>query len=168
MAGIAAVPARGQGLEDPCGSRRLMDDPLDVSGVWYGRYFASSAEVEENSFIAHLAELGGDVTGTITEPDTTGMEEVRRAFVEGSRAGARLSFTKQYDPAGALAHAVAYSGTISEDGAEVSGEWRFSGYYGSFVMNREQFTADELEDEAAVEADLVLMHGPRGSISRPF
>ena len=136
-----------------------MGDPHDVSGVWYGRYFAGSAEVEENSFIAHLEEVAGEVSGTITEPDTTGMEDVRRAFVDGSRIGTQLRFTKQYDPAGALAHSVAYAGTISEDGSEVTGEWRFSGYHGSFVMNRETFAAEELEEEAAVDEDIVIVMG---------
>ncbi|MCP3729228.1 hypothetical protein M9978_02200 [Sphingomonas sp. MG17] len=134
-----------------------MDDPHDVSGVWYGRYFAGSAEVEENSFIAHLEELVGEVSGTITEPDTTGQDEVRRAFVDGSRMASQLKFTKQYDPAGALAHSVAYAGTISGDGTEVTGEWRFSGYHGSFVMNREKFTADELDEQAAVDEDIVIV-----------
>mgnify|MGYP003583958865 FL=1 len=133
-----------------------MNDPQDVTGVWYGRYFASSAGVEENSFIAHLDEMTGDVSGTITEPDTTGMEEVRRAFVDGDRMGSRLRFMKQYDPAGPLAHSVAYAGTISDDGTEVTGEWRFSGYHGSFVMNRETFRAEELDEEAAVDEDIVI------------
>lgn len=134
----------------------MITDPQDVTGVWYGRYFASSAEVEENSFIAHLDELGGEVSGTITEPDTTGIEEIRRAFVDGDRSGSRLRFTKQYDPAGALAHLVAYAGTISDDGTEVTGEWRFSGYHGSFVMNREAFGVEELDEEAAVDEDIVI------------
>ena len=133
-----------------------MNDPQDVTGVWYGRYFASSAGVEENSFIAHLDEMAGDVSGTITEPDTTGMEEVRRAFVDGDRTGSRLRFMKQYDPAGPLAHSVAYAGTISDDGTEVTGEWRFSGYHGSFVMNRETFQVEELDEEAAVDEDIVI------------
>lgn len=133
-----------------------MSDPRDVSGVWYGRYFASSWGVEENSFIAHLEEAGGAVSGTITEPDTTGVEDIRRAFVDGDRTGSQLRFTKQYDPAGALAHSVAYAGTISDDGTEVSGEWRFSGYHGSFVMNREAFSVEELDEEAAVDEDIVI------------
>lgn len=133
-----------------------MNDPQDVTGVWYGRYFASSAEVEENSFIAHLDEMAGEVSGTITEPDTNGMAEVRRAFVDGDRMGSRLRFMKQYDPAGPLAHSVAYAGTISDDGTEVTGEWRFSGYHGSFVMNRETFRAEELDEEAAVDEDIVI------------
>jgi hypothetical protein len=134
-----------------------MDSPLDISGVWYGRYFASSAGADENSFIAHLEEVGGEVSGTITEPDDSGQDEVRRAFVNGDRSGTALRFTKQYDPAGSLAHSVAYAGTISDDGTEVTGEWRFSGYHGSFVMNRETFTADELDEEAAVDEDIVIV-----------
>lgn len=128
-----------------------------MSGVWYGRYFSASAEVEENSFIAHLAEMGGDVSGTITEPDTTGGEEVRRAVVDGGRSGTQLHFMKQYDPSGALAHSVNYAGTIGDDGTEVTGEWRFSGYHGSFVMNREKFAADELDAEAAADEDILIV-----------
>lgn len=131
-----------------------MDSPLDVSGVWYGRYFASTAGADENSFIAHLAEDAGGVSGTITEPDDSGAEAIRRAFVDGSRSGTALRFTKQYDPAGPLAHCVAYSGTISDDGSEVTGTWRFSGYHGSFVMNRETFAAEELDETVEVEADV--------------
>lgn len=134
-----------------------MDDPRDVSGVWYGRYFGASAEVEENSFVAHLAEQAGDVSGSITEPDTTGAEEVRRAFVDGSRSGTQLRFVKQYDPAGRLAHSVDYAGKVSDDGGEVTGEWRFSGYHGSFVMNREQFSVEELDEEVAIDKDIVIV-----------
>lgn len=138
-----------------------MGSPLDVSGVWYGRYFASSAGADENSFIAHLAESAGEVSGTITEPDSTAAEDIRRAFVDGSRLATLLSFTKQYDPAGALAHSVAYVGTVSDDGGEVTGEWRFSGYHGSFVMNRETFAAEDLEDEAAIGEDIVIVMDER-------
>lgn len=134
----------------------MIADPQDVTGVWYGRYFASSFGADENSFIAHLDEMGGEVSGTITEPDNSGAEEIRRAFVDGDRMGARLRFMKQYDPAGPLAHSVAYAGTINQDGTEITGEWRFSGYHGSFVMNREAFAAEELDEEAAVDEDIVI------------
>ncbi len=133
-----------------------MTDPRDLSGVWYGRYFGASMEVEENSFIANLEESGGAVSGTITEPDTTGLDDVRRAYVDGDRGGTAVRFTKQYDPSGALAHSVTYSGTIADDGTEVTGEWHFSGYHGSFVMNREVFRTEELEESAEVEADLLI------------
>ncbi len=133
-----------------------MNDPRDMSGVWYGRYFATSRNVNENGFIAHFEEEGGVVSGTITEPDDSGAADIRRAFADGSRAGSALEFIKQYDPSGPLAHSVAYAGTVSDDGTEVTGEWRFSGYHGSFVMNREIFGAEELEAEAAVDEDLVI------------
>ena len=136
-----------------------MNDPRDATGVWYGRYFATGWDVPENSFIAHLEEIGGAVDGTITEPDDTGRSEIRCAFVSGSRSLDTLAFTKQYDPAGPLAHSVAYTGRISEDGTEVTGDWRFSGYHGSFVMNREIFRAEELDEEAEVEEDLVIELG---------
>lgn len=133
-----------------------MSDPRDATGVWYGRYFATTWDVPENSFIAHLEELGGSVTGTITEPDDSGMADIRRAFVTGTRGGDTLDFTKQYDPAGPLAHSVAYHGRISDDGTEVAGEWRFSGYHGSFVMSREIFRAEELDEDAAVDEELFI------------
>lgn len=141
----------------------MITDPHDVTGVWYGRYFSASFGADDNSFIAHLDEAIGEVSGTITEPDNTGAEEIRRAFVSGTRIGTQLRFTKQYDPAGALAHSVAYAGTISDDGTEVTGEWRFSGYHGSFVMNRESFSVEELDEEAAIDEDIVIeMDVPAG------
>ena len=102
-----------------------MNDPRDATGVWYGRYFATVRNVPDNSFIAHLEEFGGAVEGVITEPDVTGPSDIRRAFVSGTRNADTLVFTKQYDPAGPLAHSVAYSGRISEDGTEITGDWRF-------------------------------------------
>lgn len=136
-----------------------MNDPRDATGVWYGRYFATDRDVPDNSFIAHLEEFGGAVEGTITEPYETGPSEIRRAFVSGTRSADTLVFTKQYDPAGPLAHSVAYSGRISEDGTEITGDWRFSGYHGSFVMNREIFSAEELDEDAAVDEELVIELG---------
>lgn len=135
-----------------------MTDPRDLSGVWYGRYHATHWDVPANSFIAHLAETGGAVDGTITEPDDTGQADIRRAFVTGARHGDRVDFVKQYDPAGPLAHAVAYDGRISDDGTQVTGDWRFTGYHGQFVMTREIFGAEELDEDAAVDEELHLEH----------
>ena len=87
-------------------------------------YIIESGQVvveHDGQFIAHLDETGGEVSGTITEPDNSGVEDIRRAFVDGDRTGARLRFMKQYDPAGALAHSVAYAGTINDDGTSVYG-----------------------------------------------
>lgn len=71
-----------------------MNDPRDTTGVWYGRYFATAWDVPENSFIAHLDEVDGAVDGTITEPDDTGDDEIRRAFVSGTRSADTLNMTR--------------------------------------------------------------------------
>jgi len=122
----------------------------NLTGIWYGRYVAATHD-EVNGFIAHLEEVGGILSGVITEPDTTGQVDVRRAYVSGRRAGAAIEFTKQYD-GGALAHAVRYWGLVNEDATEIGGRWRIVYDHGSFVMSREKFRAEELEEAEDVEA----------------
>jgi hypothetical protein len=127
----------------------MSGDPLDLTGIWYGRYDASGYN-ETNSFIANIEESGGLVSGTITEPDSTGQAVARRAFVSGRRAGPAVEFTKQYD-GGVFAHAVRYWGMVNEDGTEIAGRWIIVRHGGTFVMSREKFSAEELEEEREVE-----------------
>jgi len=119
-----------------------MNDPCDMSGVWYGRY-ASRAEPQENSFIAVIEETGGAFTGTITEPDGGG--GIRRATMAGQRTGLAIYFVKHYT--GRWNHKVNYSGRIQGDGTAASGGWNLEWLWGSFEMHREKFCAEELEDE---------------------
>jgi hypothetical protein len=129
-----------------------VSDPRDLSGVWYGGYSADLYP-ETNSFIAVLEEAGGAVTGTITEPDGEG-GGIRRAHVSGTRDGATLRFTKQYDGSGGWVHAVRYAGLVDAEGTAVAGRWVVEGLTGAFDMTREKFDAEELEDEA--EEELLL------------
>ncbi|GAA0315820.1 hypothetical protein GCM10009087_27890 [Sphingomonas oligophenolica] len=122
-----------------------MNDTLDVSGVWYGRWNADNRIVRPNRFIAHLVEGGGQFAGTTSEPDLSQRAGIILAFVEGARAGAEIRFVKQYDGTGRLSHSVLYSGRINGAGTEIHGTWRFSSYSGSFRMERERFAAGELE-----------------------
>ena len=122
-----------------------MSDTLDVSGVWYGRWNGDDRRVRANRFIAHLAEGGGQFAGTTTEPDLSQRAGIILAIVEGSRAGPEIRFIKQYDGSGRLTHSVLYSGRINGAGTEIHGTWRFSSYSGSFTMERERFTDEELE-----------------------
>ncbi|GAA4779760.1 hypothetical protein GCM10023219_29580 [Stakelama sediminis] len=133
-----------------------MADPKDVTGVWYGRWTSGSGNVLPNRFIALLSESAGIVSGLISEPDLYDTAGTLHAIVHGSRNGAALAFTKQYDGSGRLAHAVAYRGTVSGDGTEVSGEWALTRHSGAFVMTREVFTADELEEAEEVELTVPL------------
>ncbi len=126
-----------------------MSDPRDLSGVWYGRYEAIGFP-EINNFIARFADHDGVVTGTISEPDTTGQAATRRAFVDGRRAGAQVDFVKQYDGA-VMAHAVRYSGLVNDDATEIVGRWVIVRHHGTFVMRREKFSHEELEEEEEIE-----------------
>jgi hypothetical protein len=123
-----------------------MADKRDLTGVWYGRYDAD-AWTETNGFIAVLEESGGVLTGVITERDTTGRAEVRRALVDGRRDGTGVRFVKQYDGSGGHDHAIDYSGNVDAEGLEMTGIWRHAFGSGRFVMEREKFDAAELEAE---------------------
>ena len=127
---------------------------VDLTGCWYGRY-AGTNYTEANRFIALLEESAGSVIGRISEPDDLGLAEVRHATVSGRRSGTAVSFVKQYD-GGVLAHAVEYEGILNEDATVLRGGWSFGDYRGEFVMERELFTVEELEDDAEAEMDDAL------------
>jgi hypothetical protein len=123
----------------------MSDDRQDLTGVWYGRDDASGYD-ETNGFIAQIEEHAGALSGIITEPDTTGQTGVRRAFVSGMRTCGVMEFVKQYD-GGAMAHAVRYFGEINRDATEITGGWVIVQHGGTFVMEREKFSVEELEEE---------------------
>ncbi|MEO9129994.1 MAG: hypothetical protein ABI240_02170 [Sphingomonas sp.] len=126
-----------------------MSDPMDLTGVWYGEWTAQRP-VYPNSFIAHLVEAHGLLSGSITEPDIYRRPAIFRAFVEGARAGADIRFIKQYDGSGRMSHAVLYTGRINRTATEITGTWHFSAHAGSFTMRRESFTTEELEEREEI------------------
>lgn len=126
-----------------------MADPGDLSGVWYGRYLGGNSR-QENSFIAQVEGLGGALTGTISEPDGS-CGGIRRAFLDGTRTGSGVRFVKQYDGSGGWDHSVRYSGHVDDDATLITGVWIVDWLHGSFVMQRERFTVEELEDESEDE-----------------
>jgi len=100
-----------------------MSDPRNLTGVWYGAWTATHP-VYPNSFIAHLVEAHGQVSGSITEPDLHRRPAIFRAFVEGARAGPEVRFVKQYDGSGRLLHAVLYTGRINDTGTETDAQYQ--------------------------------------------
>lgn len=116
---------------------------MDVSGCWFGHY---AGEGEANRFIALIEDSDGQVRGSISEPDDLGVADLRRAAVAGERTGSELAFTKQYD-GDVLAHAVEYVGVLDDRGEVVRGTWSFESYSGTFLMERELFDSEELQDE---------------------
>jgi hypothetical protein len=132
-----------------------MSDTRDVSGVWYGSWSSEDPNIDPSGFIALLEESGGTVGGSISEPDPYSGETLR-AFVSGSRSGAQISWTKQYDGEGPLAHSVHYSGAVNGDATEITGRWMLERHSGSFTMQREKFTAEELEEREEIELETPL------------
>jgi hypothetical protein len=129
-----------------------MADKRDVSGVWYGRY-TGFFQGSDNSFIALLEETAGAFGGTITEPDDSGASDIRRAYVTGGRDGSAVRFLKQYDGGSGWDHAVDYSGSIDAEGTTISGRWNVDGLGAGFTMQREKFSAAELEAEEEAELE---------------
>lgn len=110
----------------------------DLTGAWFGqyRYPDSTPPV---SFIATIDDVGGTLSGKITEPNTFGLPFARNlsALLSGHHAGGQASFAKVYDGTGGVAHAVHYSGEISPDGSAITGQWSCEGWGSTFVMTRE-------------------------------
>jgi len=121
-----------------------------LTGVWYGRWVSDDAYVPPNRFIALIEEQAGAVRGTTSEPDDLGGAPVR-ATLYGTRSGSAVQWIKQYDGAGPLAHAVFYVGEVRDEATRIDGTWQFAGYAGTFVMERETFSAAELAEEIGLE-----------------
>lgn len=138
-----------------------MSDPRDLTGVWYGKWAGDGPAVMPGRFIAMLEEAGGTIGGMITEVDpASGGTSLLRAFVSGTRAGSDIRFLKQYDE-GEVVHAVAYLGTLNADGTEIAGRWSFAAFSGDFVMERERFSIEELDESEEAELPLwIPMTGP--------
>ena len=120
---------------------------FDLTGRWNGIY-NYPALFPPNRFEAELRELGGSISGSISEPDDepSGTGGTLRAVVEGARRGDTVTFTKMYEDIDRMPDAIFYVGTIQADGNEVSGSWEIPGMWsGTFLMVRDGLT------EAAVE-----------------
>lgn len=71
-------------------------------------------------------------------------------MIEGERRGFEVRFTKRYDAFRRATTPVHYSGTLSEDGAEISGTWTIPGNWsGTFLMVRAKPKAAAFERKIA-------------------
>jgi hypothetical protein len=109
----------------------------NLSGDWRGIYFDGAQT--NVPFDADLVQRGDRLSGTITEPNTFGAADVRflLANIEGSAAGAQISFSKTYDGTGGESHTVRYTGTLMPNGRRIVGSWQLDGgTQGGFEMVR--------------------------------
>lgn len=114
-----------------------MSDPLDVTGVWDG-IFSYPRAMPPNNFTAELREENGRIVGETREPSDSPRDEASElhAFVEGTRSGTDVAFTKFYDSQRRL-RPIIYHGTLDADGNEISGRWTVQNdWSGMFLMTR--------------------------------
>ena len=121
------------------------EEDYDLSGQWSG-IFNYPSMFPPNSFEATIRDVGGVITGLITQPrevfDVPGPS--RQAVIEGSRSGATLSFIKIYDDLERpTPH---YHGTVQPGGDEIEGEWTIPGdWSGTFLMIRGSRAGESVE-----------------------
>ncbi len=117
-----------------------------MTGFWTGRYWYDAPSEPVVQFIANIDDIGGQLSGSISEPNTITASSGRlEAFIRGTRSGFSVAFAKVYDGSGDLAHRVDYTGELADDGLSVTGQWALEDWTGGFQMTREAVV--EVEDE---------------------
>ena len=128
-----------------------MAGPLNISGLWLGRYAYPAGQGPSTPFLARIEDAGGALSGTIVEPNLIGpSSDSLEAVISGSREGSAVDFTKLYDGASDAAHAVDYVGRVSADGNTITGVWSLEQIDGSFEMHREAVWDERVGREAEV------------------
>ncbi len=145
----------------------MSNHPINLSGLWMGSYSYPGGRGPTTPFLARIEDDGGQLSGTIVEPNTIGpSSDTLEAALSDSREGSAVDFTKVYDGASDAAHAVDYVGRLSPDGNTVSGVWSLAEVDGTFEMYREAIWEEEAGEEAEVVKPLAeaekssAQHGP--------
>ena len=92
----------------------------DLSGVWLGTYWQRKQPVR---FEMTLVQGGNSLSGRVLDDNDLGS-----ALLAGKVSGRSVNFTKTYITASR--HSVEYTGTLSEDGKRMKGQWRISWFSG--------------------------------------
>ncbi|MDB9528984.1 hypothetical protein PN498_23530 [Oscillatoria sp. CS-180] len=93
---------------------------MDISGCWIGTYWQAA---QPTRFEATLIQGGSVLDGRILDENYLG-----EAWVKGELLGSRVFFIKRYLTTSPSP--IRYSGTLSEDGDYMHGNWRI-GYFDS-------------------------------------
>ncbi|HEY9762454.1 MAG TPA: hypothetical protein V6D07_08015 [Trichocoleus sp.] len=107
----------------------------DVSGMWLGTYWQSG---NPTRFEATLVQGGNTLSGRMLDDSYLG-----EAQLQGELVGRRVAFVKRYLTTSPSA--VHYTGTVSEDGNYMQGEWTIgafdSGSWGAY-RSQDDLSAD--------------------------
>lgn len=122
-----------------------------LTGHWSGEYAYPRHKGPTTPFLATIEERGGQLTGTIIEPDMNGGATIA-ATIRGVRHGHGVDFTKQYGPAASpiYGNPVDYVGRLSADGLVITGVWSLLDMDGTFEMRRETAMDEPVQEREAV------------------
>lgn len=125
-----------------------------LTGIWHGLYTYAS-QPEPVYFVATLIQSGSSLTGTTHESERgeTGAPLTLFAMIDGTVAGASVSFSKTYDGSGGWAHSVAYDGALNSERTEIEGRWAIADKAsGRFLMIRSSGASESVVRRAFAKA----------------
>ena len=112
---------------------------MKISGFWTGEYTYSQLNDGPILFHVEIQQVATLVEGTTTEQNTFDelAGQILIAELFGKVSGNDISFTKTYSNSPMGKDKVLYSGTVSEDGNTITGQWKiFSFWNGTFRMTK--------------------------------
>jgi len=130
------------------------------AGIWSGTYqYPDGSGQGPVKFQVIIIQQGQELTGFIKEPNTFGEnkdEPWLHADIKGNfdKDAGKLTFTKTYDGTAGPSHDVEYSGTLSEDGKKVEGNWTLGNLSGAFTIEKlslDKQTLDSIKEGPARE-----------------
>lgn len=88
----------------------------ELTGPWLGSYWQANAPTR---FEATFVQANNSLSGRIVDDGPLG-----EAQVQGQVTGRQVTFTKKYfnHPS----YIISYTGTVSEDGDHINGQWRLN------------------------------------------
>ncbi|HEX7776456.1 MAG TPA: hypothetical protein VF449_08000 [Parvibaculum sp.] len=103
---------------------------------WKGQYGYNDARAPV-PFSWSLSIAGDKLKGKSSEPATFGDGSVSTLTgnLAGTIAGTHVSIIKTYDGSGGVGHSVRYSGDVSADGREITGNWQIDQSTGPFSVD---------------------------------
>ena len=145
---VQAYPDGAASGHDPYQHRRSlrMSVTANLTGRWSGVYFYPVDPVfnpddtmPATPFVAELTDHGGQVTGTVAEPDNLYGDGACTipSVIDGSHDESHLRFTKFSEAAEGYEEPIQYEGAIAPDGLSIQGRWSIPGdWSGNFRMER--------------------------------
>ena len=112
----------------------------ELTGPWLGSYWQSDTPTR---FEATFVQARNSLSGRILDDSPLG-----EAQIQGQVTGRQVSFTKRYFST--PSHTIQYTGTVSEDGNHINGQWRID------AKNNGAWEAHRSDNDLSKELNAIL------------